>query len=84
MPSNQILIGVGISVLAAELCAHRINDLIGVLLRFPLIPAIKRVLSWGGIECGEAVKPRRALTAAEEYELRAGLDQLELPAAFLK
>ena len=58
----------------------RINDLIRVLLRYPLVPAIKRVLSWSGVECGEAVKPRRSLSDAEERELRSRLDRMELAA----
>src|SRR5262249_19762948 len=52
----------------------RINQLIQVLLRFPLVPALKRMLGWSGIECGEAVAPRRTLTAAEQQDLRAAVD----------
>jgi N-acetylneuraminate lyase len=57
----------------------RINDLIRLLLRYPLIPAIKRVLLWGGIDCGQAVSPRRPLTAAEEVDLLASIECMELP-----
>ncbi|HZT36367.1 MAG TPA: dihydrodipicolinate synthase family protein [Bryobacteraceae bacterium] len=60
----------------------QINDLIRVLLRYPLVPAIKRVLSWRGIECGEAVKPRRPLTETEERELRSAFDRMEVAATF--
>lgn len=48
----------------------RINDLIRAVLAFPLLPALKRLLTWSGIECGYAVPPRRALTPAEETALR--------------
>lgn len=59
----------------------RINDLIRVLLAYPLIPAIKCVLSWSGIPCGEAVKPRRALTPTERTQLRASLERLDVAIA---
>jgi len=58
---------------AARQMQERINDLARLLLRYPLVPAIKRALAWRGIDCGEAVKPRRSLTAAEAQELEAGL-----------
>jgi N-acetylneuraminate lyase len=56
----------------------RVNDLCRVLLRYPLVPAIKRVLTWSGIECGQAVAPRRRLTQAEEGELREAMERLEI------
>jgi N-acetylneuraminate lyase len=49
----------------------RINDLIRVVLKFPMLPAIKTLLTWSGIECGPAVAPRRPLTEQEERQLRA-------------
>jgi N-acetylneuraminate lyase len=48
----------------------RINDLIRVVLAFPMLAAIKRLLTWSGIDCGDPVMPRRALTAEEETALR--------------
>lgn len=48
----------------------RINDLISAVLRFPILPAIKTLLTWSGIDCGHAVAPRRRLTIAEEELLR--------------
>jgi N-acetylneuraminate lyase len=51
----------------------RINDLIRAVLRFPGVAAIKRLLSWSGIDCGYPVPPRRALTAAEEAALREAI-----------
>ena len=53
----------------------RINELIEIVLRFPGIPAIKTVLAWSGIDCGQCLKPRRALTATEESQLRTQLSQ---------
>ncbi len=48
----------------------RINDLIRAVLDFPMLPALKRILSWSGIECGYAVPPRGRLTNLEEEALR--------------
>jgi N-acetylneuraminate lyase len=51
----------------------RINDLIRVVLEFPMLPAIKTLLTWSGIDCGPAVAPRRALTYEEERLLRSAV-----------
>lgn len=51
----------------------RINDLIRAVLAFPMLAAIKRLLTWSGIECGFPVEPRRRLTAQEETALRAAV-----------
>lgn len=45
----------------------RINELVEIGLRFPLVPAIKTILRWQGLDCGEALAPRRGLTG-EEYD----------------
>jgi N-acetylneuraminate lyase len=47
-----------------------INDLIRAVLRFPMLAAIKQLLTWSGIECGCPVAPRRPLTAEEAAALR--------------
>jgi N-acetylneuraminate lyase len=52
----------------------RINELISSVLPFPVVPAIKRILTWSGIDCGRAVPPRRSLTAEEEARLRVALE----------
>jgi N-acetylneuraminate lyase len=51
----------------------RINELIAVLLRYPLVPALKQVLKWKGIDCGPCAAPRRRLTEAETAELRQSI-----------
>lgn len=51
----------------------RINDLIAAVLQFPMLPAIKGLLTWSGIDCGPAVAPRRTLTADEEQRLRSAV-----------
>ncbi|MCC6262608.1 MAG: dihydrodipicolinate synthase family protein [Bryobacterales bacterium] len=48
----------------------RVNDLIRAVLDFPMLPALKRILSWSGIECGYAVPPRGRLTSLDEEALR--------------
>jgi len=52
---------------------QRINELVEICLRIPLIPAIKTILGWTGIPCGEALRPRRSLTVEETQQLRAML-----------
>ena len=59
----------------ARAIQDRINELIEIVLRFPGIPAIKTMLAWSGIDCGQCLKPRRALTATEESQLRTQLTQ---------
>lgn len=53
----------------------RINELIEIVLEFPLVPAIKTILSWGGIPCGQAVLPRRPLNEEECRRLRSALER---------
>jgi N-acetylneuraminate lyase len=54
---------------AARATQDRINELIEITLRFPMLPAIKTMLTWSGIACGPCLKPRRALSADEESGL---------------
>jgi N-acetylneuraminate lyase len=58
---------------AARSTQDQINDLIRAVLAFPMVGAIKRLLTWSGIDCGYPVAPRRALTAEEETALRAAV-----------
>ena len=55
----------------------RINSLIRILLSMPLIPALKQIMTWRGIPCGEAVEPRRTLTTEETTRLKAELERWE-------
>jgi len=52
----------------------RINDLIAVLLRFPFMPALKCAMSWQGVPCGEALRPRMPLTDEQQATLRRELE----------
>lgn len=58
----------------------RINELITLTFHFPLFGALKTILGWSGIDCGEVRGPRRNLTADEATQLRrmitaAGLEE---------
>lgn len=57
----------------ARLAQDKINDLIRTVLRFPMLAAIKQMLTWSGIECGHPVRPRRPLTDDERARLRGAL-----------
>lgn len=50
-----------------------VNRLITTMLRYPLFPAIKQVLTWSGIPCGGSLLPRAALTADQQAALRAAI-----------
>jgi N-acetylneuraminate lyase len=58
----------------AQCVQWRINELVEIGLRFPLVPAIKTILRWQGLDCGEALAPRRRLTDEENGRLRDLLD----------
>ncbi len=49
------------------------HELIEIGLRVPVIPGIKAVLRWTGIDCGQCLAPRRWLTPEEETGLRNAL-----------
>jgi N-acetylneuraminate lyase len=55
----------------------RINALIRILLDYPLIAAIKQVLTWRGIPCGSPVAPRGGLTEAQLLSLRSRVEAWE-------
>jgi N-acetylneuraminate lyase len=69
----------------ARATQDRINDLIRAVLAFPMMAAIKRLLTWSGIDCGCPVPPRRALTPEEEVALRAAVQNAGFaPDGFLR
>lgn len=55
--------------------ARALQDVVNVrisgTLRYPLFPALKQVLTWRGIPCGECLVPRAPLTDAQREGLRA-------------
>lgn len=63
---------------AARATQDRINDLLRVLLRFPFLSALKRVLTWEGIDCGGVVAPGVELSAAQQRLLHDSLAELQI------
>lgn len=53
-----------------------INRVIRVLLRYPLVSALKQILTWQGIECGQAVSPRDGLTGEQQLSLRDTMETI--------
>ena len=54
---------------AARATQATINELIEILLRYPINPAVKQLLVWMGHDCGPVIAPRRPLTAEETVGL---------------
>ena len=50
-----------------------VNALITAVLRFPLFPAIKQILTWSGIPCGTCLVPRSGLSVEQQDALRTAL-----------
>ena len=48
----------------------RANTLIRLTLQFPLFPAIKQILAWSGLDCGDCLPPRTRLDEAQQQRLR--------------
>lgn len=59
----------------ARALQDRINLLISIVLAYPLFPALKRILSWQGLPCGDPVAPRLPLTKDQEFHLRHQLGE---------
>lgn len=55
----------------ARQAQFRVNELITLTLRFPLFGALKAILGWSGIDCGQVRGPRRGLTPEELKQLRS-------------
>ena len=55
----------------------RINDLIRFILHYPVLPAVKSLLKWSGLDGGYCVKPRRELSAVETADLATRLPGTE-------
>lgn len=51
----------------------RVNELIELTIRYPCFPAVKTILGWNGIDCGQCLEPRRRLTQDEQRGLRQAL-----------
>jgi N-acetylneuraminate lyase len=51
----------------------RLNQLIRLVLRYPMMPAIKEILNWRGIAAGPCIAPRQNLTPEQKIALRGDL-----------
>ena len=59
----------------ARALQREINELISIVVQYPVIPATKLLLRWAGFECGECLPPRRPLTPEEVARLRQQISQ---------
>jgi dihydrodipicolinate synthase/N-acetylneuraminate lyase len=57
----------------ARAVQREINELIALVARFPLFPALKQILAWSGLDCGACLPPRTPLADPERRELREAL-----------
>jgi len=48
----------------------QVNELIAIILRFPLLPAIKTMLEWSGINCGPCLDQPQTLISSQRSALR--------------
>jgi len=63
----------------ARAVQDRINTIVRITLRFPLFPAIKEMLRWMGIDCGQCIQPRQGLTEEQSRELRRQIETCGVP-----
>lgn len=68
----------------ARAAQERVNELIRVVVRHPVFPATKLILSWAGIDCGRCLPPRLSLTAQQEARLRDDLAASSFAGELLK
>jgi N-acetylneuraminate lyase len=57
----------------ARAVQERVNRLISIVLGYPMMAALKKIVAWQGIEYGAVVGPRLALTKEQEAGLAAEL-----------
>lgn len=59
----------------------KVNSLIEATVKYPVFPAIKKLMLWSGIDCGNCLAPRGSLTPEQETALSdsiRGLDFADL------
>ncbi len=64
--------------MGARAVQDRVNAIVRATLRFPGFPAIKQILRWSGIDCGQCIRPRAGLTPEQTSELRRSLEECGL------
>ncbi len=52
----------------------RINEIIAILIKGGVIPAVMQTMAWIGLDCGRPRSPNRPLSEEESTDLRAALD----------
>lgn len=57
----------------ARAAQREVNTLIRLVLKFPLFPALKQILTWSGIDCGTCLPPRGPLDTTQRRALRDAL-----------
>ncbi len=55
---------------AARRVQDKVNELIAILLRFPILPAIKALLTWEGPDCGPCLSRPHSLSKSQHALLR--------------
>ncbi len=60
----------------AQVLQARINTLIEIVLHFPVIPSVKAILGWSGIDCGSSMPQSGELTPQLERQLRTAVEPL--------
>lgn len=58
----------------ARTLQKQINQVITLLLSFPLLPAIKQVMAWNQIDCGDTLREPHRLTQEQQHQLRQALE----------
>jgi len=62
----------------ARRAQDQVNELIRIILRFPMLSAVKTMLKWQGFDCGTCLAPRENLTEAGQLQLRGLLETSSL------
>jgi N-acetylneuraminate lyase len=67
----------------ARALQDEVNDLVRALSTFPLMPAVKQILHWSGLDCGHCLQPRLALTPDQAGRLRHAVARVGLVEALV-
>jgi N-acetylneuraminate lyase len=62
----------------ARRAQDRVNELIRIVLQFPMLSAVKTLLKWQGFDCGRCLPPRENLTEDGEGQLRGLIEKSSL------
>jgi N-acetylneuraminate lyase len=62
----------------ARRAQDQVNELIRIVLQFPMLSAVKTLLKWQGFDCGRCLPPRENLTEDGELLLRSLIEKSSL------